>query len=158
MKILFTKVLTNTDVEKRLAVPNNSLKHFELENGNCSKSFEVKDENGSTWTFRCYVRNDGAYKKPVLSSGWRQFVLNKGVHQGDLITLYKDVEAEASYKIEVQRKIKLLGKECWSSLEPDQPTGVTAQVQRKILLFGKECWYFLEPEQPTDATGGVIQA
>ncbi|KAB2011013.1 hypothetical protein ES319_D10G285000v1 [Gossypium barbadense] len=130
MTILFSKVLTNTDVEKRLAVPNNSLKHFELENGNCSKSVEVKDEN------------DGAYKKPVLSSGWRQFVVNKGVHQGDLITFCKDVEAEATYKIIVQRKIKLLGKEFWCSPEPEQPTDATAQVI----------------QAPADATGEVIQS
>ncbi|MBA0629817.1 hypothetical protein Godav_024315 [Gossypium davidsonii] len=142
MTILFSKVLTNTDVEKRLAVPNNSLKHFELENGNCSKSVEVKDEKGSTWTFRCYVRSDGAYKKPVLSSGWRQFVVNKGVHRGDLITFCKDVEAEATYKIIVQRKIKLLGKEFWYSPEPEQPTDATAQVI----------------QAPADATGEVIQS
>lgn len=127
MMTLFSKILTFTDVKKRLSVPSRSLRYLEPFNGNCFTSFVVTDENGREWTFRCHVRKWSAYKKPVLSSGWREFVVDKGVRQGDRITLYKDVEAEASYKIEVQRKVKLFGKEYWSSLGSEQPTGATGE-------------------------------
>ncbi|OMP05554.1 hypothetical protein CCACVL1_01870, partial [Corchorus capsularis] len=76
MKKLFTKQLSKTDSEKRLAIPTSSLQAFNL-HGGCSLGFAAEDTmNGKIWQFFCTTRTKGGYSKPVISKGWV-----KGVQQ-----------------------------------------------------------------------------
>ncbi|KAJ6359377.1 hypothetical protein OIU76_000999 [Salix suchowensis] len=81
----FSKLLTNTDIQKRLSLPTkfyNSLPSFE---GIHAVSFQAMDEStGLVWTFQCSVRREG-HPKPVLSKGWLEFVRSKKLQVGDTI-------------------------------------------------------------------------
>ncbi|XVE69415.1 hypothetical protein DITRI_Ditri09bG0150500 [Diplodiscus trichospermus] len=116
---VFSKLLTDTDVLKRLAIPTGCLEHLSSGKGENSVPFHVVDENGEKWNFVCSTRSKGYYPKPCLSRGWRHFVRSKGLRVGDRIVFHKDAEAE-TYKIGVQRKIMLFGEEIWSDCPPDQ--------------------------------------
>ncbi|OMO50116.1 hypothetical protein CCACVL1_30619 [Corchorus capsularis] len=121
MNSLFRKQLSKTDVEKRLAIPTSSLQAFNL-NGACSVGFEAEDMlSGRIWQFHCTTRTKGFYSKPVISKGWVQFVKFKQLRVGDRVAFYKlnQHEHEAQlvpYKIEVERKIELLGKLVWAKV------------------------------------------
>ncbi|XVE99756.1 hypothetical protein REPUB_Repub03eG0228400 [Reevesia pubescens] len=115
---VFSKILTKTDVDKRLAIPTDCLKHFRFDKNKDSESLQVMDENGGIWNLRCYTRRRG-YSKPVLSSGWRQFVTCSGIRAGDRVNFYIDYKQEVSYRIEVKRKFMIFGSECWGNLQPD---------------------------------------
>ncbi|XVF45868.1 hypothetical protein PTKIN_Ptkin02bG0242000 [Pterospermum kingtungense] len=113
----FIKTLTQTDIHKRLAIPTDSLKHFPGFKGRHSVDFNVKDKSHRLWTFRCSIRKR-SYAKPVFSSGWLEFIRHKNLRIGDKIIVHKeekDVNG-VQYKIEVQRKITLLGKDFWADV------------------------------------------
>ncbi|OMO76008.1 hypothetical protein COLO4_25716 [Corchorus olitorius] len=119
MKLLFTKQLSKTDVEKRLAIPTSSLRAFNLNVDACSVGFEAEDmKSGRIWQFQCTTRTKGFYSKPVISKGWVQFVKFKQLRVGDRVAVYKlnQNEAQVPYKIEVERKLKLLGKLVWAKV------------------------------------------
>ncbi|OMO74223.1 hypothetical protein CCACVL1_16901 [Corchorus capsularis] len=100
---IFTKVLTETDVNRKLSFPENcvipALQAFKAE------VLLVKDDTGTLWRFVCAIRY-GVSPKPVIISGWIQFVQNKGLQEGDTVYFYRedDVISGAHYKIEVRRK------------------------------------------------------
>ncbi|OMO75188.1 hypothetical protein CCACVL1_16285 [Corchorus capsularis] len=76
---LFSKSLTDTDIRKRLAI--NPYQNPTL-----------------------FARN-GAYKKPVFSNGWKDFVVGNDLNVGDQVTLYRVMD-EAScvfYRIDVEK-------------------------------------------------------
>ncbi|XWS54860.1 hypothetical protein CRYUN_Cryun10bG0125800 [Craigia yunnanensis] len=113
---LFSKLLTQTDIERRLSVPNQVLHLFPILDGDHRYAdLQVKDNSGGLWTFRCIWR-DGIYAKPVFSKGWLEFVYAKSLKIYDKVVLYKekDVEAAVPYRIEVTRKImRLMGQDIW---------------------------------------------
>ncbi|XVF45866.1 hypothetical protein PTKIN_Ptkin02bG0241800 [Pterospermum kingtungense] len=115
---LFIKTLTQTDIHKRFAIPTNSLMHFPGFRGRYSVDFNVKDKSHRLWTFRCSIRKR-SYRKPVFSSGWLEFIRLNNLRIGDKITVRKehsDVIGVGQYKIEVRRKITLLGKDVWADV------------------------------------------
>ncbi|OMO94998.1 hypothetical protein CCACVL1_05653 [Corchorus capsularis] len=120
MKLLFTKQLSKTDVEKRLAIPTSSLRAFNLNVDAYSVGFEAEDmKSGRIWQFQCTTRTKGFYSKPIISKGWVQFVKFKQLRVGDRVTFYKSNEhneAQVPYKVEVERKLKLLGKLVWAKV------------------------------------------
>ncbi|XWS07635.1 hypothetical protein CRYUN_Cryun41cG0006400 [Craigia yunnanensis] len=106
MKLLFSKHLTVTDVQKRLAIPTSCLKHFKFGKDKYSIPLHVLDEDGEGWSFVCSARKNCQYPKPYFNQGWLRFVKSKRMRVGDKVNFYKDVEADV-YRIEVDRGIKL---------------------------------------------------
>ncbi|WRX13367.1 B3 DNA binding domain - like 10 [Theobroma cacao] len=106
---LFTKRLTQTDINKRLAIPTNSFR------GNHSVELKVKDKSHRLWRFRCSIRKK-RYLKPVFSSGWPEFTRSNSLRIGDKVSsrLEQGHVTGVEYGIEVQRKIRLLGKDVWA--------------------------------------------
>ncbi|MBA0782206.1 hypothetical protein Gotri_003065 [Gossypium trilobum] len=109
--IVFSKILTVTDVKKSLAVPSRSLPHFSLFNGGHKVTFPVLSGT-SRWTIDCTTRKMGYYKKPVLSGKpWLRFVTANKLQVGDRFTLYKvqDQGGSSYYRVEVGREIHFFG-------------------------------------------------
>ncbi|XVF01169.1 hypothetical protein REPUB_Repub04eG0065200 [Reevesia pubescens] len=101
---LFAKVLTHTDVERRLLCPDRCLRALPWSEGSHGIILQVKDDAGILWNFGFILRS-GVVKKPVIVSGWIQFVQSKDLHTGDIVILYKedDIITGAHYKIEVKK-------------------------------------------------------
>ncbi|XVF24127.1 hypothetical protein REPUB_Repub13aG0100500 [Reevesia pubescens] len=113
MALLFSKVLTSTDIGKRLAIPTRCLKQFTPEKGNYYTSVQVEDESGRIWNFGYRARKMN-YPKPVFCQGWREFVISKKLCVGDGVNFYKDMKSKGLYKIELARRrqsIRLFGQE-----------------------------------------------
>ncbi|EOX98129.1 Uncharacterized protein TCM_006964 [Theobroma cacao] len=116
---LFSKLLTQTDIEKRLSVPTHILHLFPFLDGDRFADLQVKDSSGGLWTFRCIYR-DGIYAKPVFSKGWLEFVYAKNLQIDDEVAFHKDkdIEAAVPYRIEVKRKLmRLMGQDIWIEVE-----------------------------------------
>ncbi|OMO56635.1 Ovarian tumor, otubain [Corchorus capsularis] len=75
MALQFTKTLSKTDVEKRLALPTKYMKHLpEFRGGHQAVlNLPVGDVNGTQWHFGYTIRCQG-HPKPVLSSGFSNSV------------------------------------------------------------------------------------
>ncbi|KAF9671129.1 hypothetical protein SADUNF_Sadunf12G0015400 [Salix dunnii] len=111
----FTKLLTNTDVQKRLSLPTKFFKSLPSFNGSHAQDLHAVDESGFVWTFKCSTRKKG-HPKPVLSKGWLAFVRNKKLKVGDTIkfsvldptaaALFYRVQAE---KVQAGKEVKIFG-------------------------------------------------
>ncbi|XVF68227.1 hypothetical protein PTKIN_Ptkin10aG0188200 [Pterospermum kingtungense] len=103
---VFSKLLTNTDIKKRLAIPAKIMPSLPDFDG--SHAVEIQLMYGTRmWPIVCTIRKKG-YKKPVFSGGWRDFVVCNNLSVGDRLTLYK-VQDEAGsfyYKVQVQKQAK----------------------------------------------------
>ncbi|GLT44326.1 hypothetical protein SLA2020_182310 [Shorea laevis] len=121
---LFSKFLTQTDVERRLAVPTDALRnHFKLSRGKHYVDLKVKDSIGQLWSFRCCTRRTGKHPKPVFSTGWHDFVRSKSLQINDQVVFYKerDRAAGAEFRIEVKRHItRIMGRDIWVDVEQIQ--------------------------------------
>ncbi|KAK6227807.1 hypothetical protein SCA6_000147 [Theobroma cacao] len=114
MKQLFSKVLSPTDIEHRLAVPSEILWAFEFDDKARAADFHVEDVAGQKWHFSCSTRKKDFHPKPVVSKGWRRFVKDKRLRVGDKVVLYKDGEGGSSHKIKTMKRVfKLFGEEVW---------------------------------------------
>ncbi|XVE94145.1 hypothetical protein REPUB_Repub01dG0256000 [Reevesia pubescens] len=104
-KMLFSKSVTDTDINKRLAIPAKKLSFFPDFNGSHVVSIHLKNGNGTgAWLIDLSIRKRG-YKKPVFSGGWRKFVIYNNINKGDTLTLYKVQEEDGSshYRVEVEK-------------------------------------------------------
>ncbi|EOX97143.1 Uncharacterized protein TCM_006242 [Theobroma cacao] len=105
---VLSKVLTKTDVQKRLSVRTVNKKCF-LDFGNKHKvEFKVEDKNGDVWPFVCSTRKGQDYPKPVLSKGWLRFVRRWKLAIGDRVVLH-EIQGKAGtglYRIEVIKRAK----------------------------------------------------
>ncbi|KAK8613797.1 hypothetical protein V6N13_101553 [Hibiscus sabdariffa] len=103
LEILFSKNLTVTDIEKRLAVPTKIISSLPGFNG--GNAVHIRLMHGTkTWPIVCTVRTQG-YSKPVFSVGWRKFVTDNKLNVGDRITMYKvqDEDGNSShYMVEME--------------------------------------------------------
>ncbi|GMI70624.1 hypothetical protein HRI_000731700 [Hibiscus trionum] len=100
---LFSKSLTDTDTRKRLAIPAKILPDLPDFNGNHAVNLRLM-YGTKVWPIVCSVRKNG-YKKPVLSGGWRSFVVYNDFSVGDELTLYK-VHGKRGccyYRVEVEK-------------------------------------------------------
>ncbi|XVE99752.1 hypothetical protein REPUB_Repub03eG0228000 [Reevesia pubescens] len=118
MKQLFSKVLSPTDKEHRLAVPSEILWASKLDDQACAADFEVKDKAGQNWEFSCSTNKKDFHPKPVVSKSSRRLVKDKKLQVGDKVVLYKNIEVDSSsYKIKTMKKVfKLFGEEVWLEL------------------------------------------
>ncbi|XVF00585.1 hypothetical protein REPUB_Repub04eG0013100 [Reevesia pubescens] len=97
---IFSKILTKTDIEKRLSIPSKHLKSFPCFN------FQARDESGKVWPLQCTIRKE-KYLKPVISRGWLEFVRSNKVQISDKITFYG--ESRGQYRIKVKKPVKIFG-------------------------------------------------
>ncbi|KAK1559860.1 hypothetical protein Q3G72_019154 [Acer saccharum] len=69
----------------------------------------VIDWNGQVRHFRIYTRPGGIYRKPVFTTGWPQFVREKGLRVGDevIFSLNQDGDGGLQYRILVHRRLQL---------------------------------------------------
>ncbi|KAF3438019.1 hypothetical protein FNV43_RR20775 [Rhamnella rubrinervis] len=81
MQASFEKLLTETDVNKKLSVPSAVLRH--INGGQGGKAVEIVDDiTGKTYQLMLQTRA-GKYRKPVFQSkGWLKFVKDKGLQAG----------------------------------------------------------------------------
>ncbi|XVE67456.1 hypothetical protein DITRI_Ditri08aG0162800 [Diplodiscus trichospermus] len=104
---LFSKKLTPTDCLKRLSIPRGFLTFLPEFHGDHAVKLKVRCETMEYWPLFCTIRTKGRYKKPVISKGWRKFVLRNNLNVGDEITLHREDEDEESgslhYRVEVKR-------------------------------------------------------
>ncbi|GLU20051.1 hypothetical protein SLE2022_362660 [Rubroshorea leprosula] len=114
---LFSKILTQTDSSKRLAIPSKFTRQHlpEFEGG--TLNLVVEDVRGQGWCFGYSVRREG-HPKPVFQAGWLDFVRKKCLTPGDRVTFWLDQNAANGprYKIAAERKIKLLGHEIYAAV------------------------------------------
>ncbi|XVF67667.1 hypothetical protein PTKIN_Ptkin10aG0140000 [Pterospermum kingtungense] len=103
---IFAKVLTITDIKRRLSFSDHGCVHSLPRFQGCHVIvLQVEDDAGISWNFGCMIRS-GVIPKLVIVSGWIQFVRHKGLREGDIVKLYKeeeDVIAGAEYKIKVKK-------------------------------------------------------
>ena len=101
---VFVKVLTTTDVERRLSFPDRCVLALPRSEECHVIVLKVKDDAGILWNFGCKIRY-GVIPKLDIVSGWIQFVGSKDLHKDDVVILYKeeDIITGAHYKIEVKK-------------------------------------------------------
>ncbi|KAL4348316.1 hypothetical protein GQ457_17G001590 [Hibiscus cannabinus] len=101
--MMFSKLLTQTDIRKRLAIPSKVLSSLPAFNG--SHAIGIHLMYGTRlWPIDCTVRKKG-YKKPVFSGGlWRGFVIGNKLNVGDRIIMYK--VQDSHYRVEVDKEKK----------------------------------------------------
>ncbi|KAJ9174676.1 hypothetical protein P3X46_013295 [Hevea brasiliensis] len=114
------KKLTRTDVANRLALPTHFFKRLLLPRFVGTSHFvdlKVKYKNQKL-DFRCTKRKKGEYYKPELTKGWLDFVRRERLKVGDKISLLQeeDHDAGTQFKIQVQKKIRLLGEDIWTDV------------------------------------------
>ncbi|KAG4205936.1 hypothetical protein ERO13_A04G133025v2 [Gossypium hirsutum] len=109
-KLVFSKLLSDTDINKRLAVPSAIQSSLPPFNGGHALIFHFL-HGTSFWPILYSTRRKG-YNKPVFSGRlWRNFVFYNNLNVGDRFTLYRvQVEDGSSYyMVEVGREIDFLG-------------------------------------------------
>ncbi|KAK8617812.1 hypothetical protein V6N13_080717 [Hibiscus sabdariffa] len=101
--MMFSKLLTQTDIRKRLAIPSKILSSLPAFNG--SHAIRIHLMYGTRmWPIDCTIRKKG-YKKPVFSGGlWRGFVTGNKLNVGDRIIMYK--VQDSHYRVEVDKEKK----------------------------------------------------
>ncbi|KAJ0027361.1 hypothetical protein Pint_35240 [Pistacia integerrima] len=117
MAQVFSKVLSPTDITRKLALPIKAFNRFHFPEGVNYVHFMVTDSDGIRYNFRLAKRNSGNYSKPEITGGWRQFARNKGLQPGDMVTLnVQQGEAGAvHYIIKVTKMIRLFGRRIYEA-------------------------------------------
>ncbi|XP_038683069.1 B3 domain-containing protein Os02g0764100-like [Tripterygium wilfordii] len=114
MAVLFEKILTPTDITKRLSIPSRCLADFassELDQEAYAVELKVKDhETGYAHSFYCTTRKRG-YKKPVFSKGWIKFVRQRNLRIGDKVVFLREEDGAGGvvFKIGAKRRMRLMG-------------------------------------------------
>ncbi|KAK8315091.1 hypothetical protein V6Z12_D01G216300 [Gossypium hirsutum] len=102
---LFSKKLTPTDCLKRLSIPSRVLTSFPQFHGGHAVNLLVRYE-AMEWPLVCTTCKKGRYKKPVISRGWRRFVLGNGLNVGDHLTFHKEEDDNSSslhFRVELKK-------------------------------------------------------
>ncbi|OMO75191.1 hypothetical protein CCACVL1_16288 [Corchorus capsularis] len=84
---LFSKSLTETDTNKRLAIPTKILPLLPDFRGTSAVKIQLI-YGTKEWPIVCTIRKNG-HKKPVFSHGWREFVRCNNLNAGDQVSLYR---------------------------------------------------------------------
>ncbi|KAK0590031.1 hypothetical protein LWI29_031817 [Acer saccharum] len=103
---IFTKTLSSSDIEWRLKIPGDCAAEFPPFHRDQHIEFNVKDESGHQWTFRC-ARQSAPNSGIVIISGWHEFVAKrKNLEVGDTIHFQKELDhsTRAHYRIRVTKK------------------------------------------------------
>ncbi|XVE93288.1 hypothetical protein REPUB_Repub01dG0177900 [Reevesia pubescens] len=124
---MFSKLLTKTDVEKSLLIPTSSFDVFlPFEQGRFFY-INVIDKTGKRWSFPCFIQiqqtdhQAGNIESSVVSVGWFEYLCGKDVRVGDMVYLHQkcmdDDSTVTQLKIEVKRKIRLMGQDIWAAVD-----------------------------------------
>ncbi|KAJ0040634.1 hypothetical protein Pint_28666 [Pistacia integerrima] len=100
---VFSKILSVTDLNVRLAIPAKALQHFGNPGGRDLRVRDllVRDWTEQEWNFRLSTR-DGDHPKPVFTGDWGRFARAKGLQVNDLLIFTQREDGE--YRIDVYRK------------------------------------------------------
>ncbi|KAF9671117.1 hypothetical protein SADUNF_Sadunf12G0014200 [Salix dunnii] len=106
----FSKLLTNTDIQKKLSLPTELFKSLPSFNGGHVQDLQAMDECGFVWTFKCSTRKKG-HPKPILSKGWLPFVRNKKLKVGDKIkfSVLDQTAGVPFYRVRAEKEVKIVG-------------------------------------------------
>ncbi|KAK0597774.1 hypothetical protein LWI29_028477 [Acer saccharum] len=113
--VIFSKLLTETDISVRLTVPTRALQHINMPAGDNNVYLSPEDSEGREWPFRCYTRLNG-HPRPAFTTGWLDFVEAKELQIGDRVT-FSMLEDEGvaggapQYRIRATRTITLFKEE-----------------------------------------------
>ncbi|KAJ0075241.1 hypothetical protein Patl1_34524 [Pistacia atlantica] len=114
MVAIFSKKLTCTDVNNRLAIPTECLEQFgKIPEGHHSINFCALDLEGHEWRFCLSTRTKDPHPKPVLNGkGWLAFVEDRHLKEGDTITFSKETDEAngVTFRIKAQKTMRLLGQ------------------------------------------------
>ncbi|GKV22681.1 hypothetical protein SLEP1_g32529 [Rubroshorea leprosula] len=130
MQLLFSKLLSQTDIEVRFSVPMESLDAFEFQQGEFKVNFEAIDIEEKPWNFRLTKRQKDVHPKPVLSAGWLAYVQDKRLQKNDKLLLRVEGKEtkKRRFRIHALRKaFRLFGEDIWvdvEKLEEDNVKGV----------------------------------
>ncbi|GMJ12785.1 hypothetical protein HRI_004947700 [Hibiscus trionum] len=111
-----SKMLTRTDIEKSLLISGDSFGIFPVPfDGGHFFNMTAIDGTGKAWDFPCFfLQSEG-----IVSVGWLPFLGGKDVRAGDMVFLHREWMNDGedfTVKIEVKRKIRLLGQDIWAVL------------------------------------------
>ncbi|KAJ6427717.1 hypothetical protein OIU84_023171 [Salix udensis] len=99
MEVLMEKILSRTDIERRLAFPTSSRRAFSMPEGETAVYFEATDTIEKRWNFRLSRRS-------VITGDWLQFVREKGLKVGDKMFMWREEAATGvRYTVRAERKI-----------------------------------------------------
>ncbi|KAJ6427703.1 hypothetical protein OIU84_023157 [Salix udensis] len=117
--LIFTKVLSKTDVEHGKAIRLKSFAVFGIPQGKHSQKFDFLDmiSTGRSWSFRCSKRTNNSHPKPVLSSDWIKYVKEKRLKEGDQVSFFhvkKDGEERLQFGVQALKKSRLMGTDFWT--------------------------------------------
>ncbi|GAV91837.1 B3 domain-containing protein, partial [Cephalotus follicularis] len=113
---LFSKELSSTDINHRLAIPTASLEAFEIPPGEHSVDVLAMDADGNVWYFLLSTRTNETHPKPVFYGDWRQFVQNKDLRVGDkvIFEMEDDLGDGVRFRIRAQKYVfRLWGENIW---------------------------------------------
>ncbi|MBA0856538.1 hypothetical protein Goshw_030065 [Gossypium schwendimanii] len=119
---MISKQLTKSDIEKSLLMPADSFGSFPLPfEGDRFFNVTTVDGTGKAWDIPCFVQQS----EGIVSVDWLRFLSGKDVRAGDTVFLHRkpmddgggDLTASAKLKIEVKRKIRLMGEDIWAVLQ-----------------------------------------
>ncbi|XP_078176828.1 AP2/ERF and B3 domain-containing protein Os01g0693400-like [Carex rostrata] len=131
-EFLFNKMVTPSDIGKlnRLVIPKqHAEKHFPIRKDS-KISINFQDEKGKVWRFTyCYWNSSQSY---VMTKGWRLFVREKGVREGDMVSFWSSLDGTGfkQYLIEFFHRPSHVHSFVPPSIEERNHTQVT------IRLFG----------------------
>ncbi|MBA0799208.1 hypothetical protein Gohar_009737 [Gossypium harknessii] len=120
--LMISKQLTKSDIEKSLLMPTDSFGTLPVPfEGDRFFNVTAVDGTGKAWDFPCFVQQS----EGIVSVGWLPFPSGKDVRAGDTVFLHRkpmddgggDLTASAKLKIEVKRKIRLMGEDIWAVLQ-----------------------------------------
>ncbi|GKV52799.1 hypothetical protein SLEP1_g59362 [Rubroshorea leprosula] len=120
MRLLFSKLLSQPDIEVRFSVPMESLDAFEFPQGEFKVNFEAIDIKEKPWNFRLTKRQKDVHPKPVLSADWLAYVQEKHLQKNDKLLLgVEGKEAKKRrFRIHALRKaFRLYGEDIWVDVE-----------------------------------------
>ncbi|KAK4840484.1 hypothetical protein QYF36_009930 [Acer negundo] len=89
-----SKLLTNSDITTKPALPTEILQHIPLPQGTHFVDLQVTDSREQVWTLRYYIRPGGNRANPVFTVGWLKFVRAKRLEAGDKLTIYGRQDGE----------------------------------------------------------------
>ncbi|MBA0878552.1 hypothetical protein Goshw_001391 [Gossypium schwendimanii] len=115
---MISKQLTKNDIEKSLLIPTDSFSIVPVQfEGGCFYNVNAVDGAGKAWDFPCFVQQS----EGIVSVDWLRFLSGKDVRAGDTVFLHRKSmdgddgdDSTAKVKIEVKRKIRLMGEDIWA--------------------------------------------
>ncbi|GLT63676.1 hypothetical protein SLA2020_362220 [Shorea laevis] len=114
MAVMFSKLLTESDVNKNLSILFCSMGSSIPEEGGLYMN--ALDNTGKAWSFPCSVHHEET-TGTVVSVCWDEFVREKGVRANDKVVLKEKSMAEGTiFMVDVKRKIRLFGEDIWADV------------------------------------------